>query len=317
MTDTNDDDRLERLIRDIEPGGRLLRTWRLKGGSSAEMTPFEIALPNGRTTKLILRRPNAGSAEPNPRAAADEYGLLIFLRSAGLPVPVPRHLDQSAELFATPYLIIEYLEGEPDYAPTDMADAVRQLAACLAQIHRIDGNNPALVFVSEHVMDFTNNFRNTGEHADKSPNLDKILKTLESTWPPPRPNRPALLHGDFWPGNILWQGGRLAAVIDWEDAERGEPLADLAISRLDLQTIYGAESMEVFTRHYQSLTAIDFTDLPYWDLHAALRAGPGLSEWGDGWAELGRDDITEQTMRAAHQAFTDQAMEALSDRQSK
>ena len=34
--------------------------------------------------------------------------------------------------------------------------------------------------------------------------------------PPVQVNRPVLLHGDFWPGNILWRDGRLVAVIDWE-----------------------------------------------------------------------------------------------------
>ena len=32
-----------------------------------------------------------------------------------------------------------------------------------------------------------------------------------------------LLHGDYWPGNVLWQQGRLAAVLDWEDAALGGP----------------------------------------------------------------------------------------------
>ena len=25
-----------------------------------------------------------------------------------------------------------------------------------------------------------------------------------------------LLHGYLWPGNLLWQDGRLVAVVDWE-----------------------------------------------------------------------------------------------------
>ena len=31
--------------------------------------------------------------------------------------------------------------------------------------------------------------------------------------------RIALLHGDYWPGNVLWKNGALVGVIDWEDTQ--------------------------------------------------------------------------------------------------
>jgi aminoglycoside phosphotransferase (APT) family kinase protein len=33
---------------------------------------------------------------------------------------------------------------------------------------------------------------------------------------------------------VLWRDGRIVAVIDWEDAQVGDPLADLANTRLEL-----------------------------------------------------------------------------------
>ena len=64
-----------------------------------------------------------------------------------------------------------------------------------------------------------------------------------------------LLHGDFWPGNILWRYGQLVAVIDWEDAALGDPLADVANSRLEILWAFGIDAMQSFTHYYQSLTA--------------------------------------------------------------
>ena len=44
--------------------------------------------------------------------------------------------------------------------------------------------------------------------------------------------------------------GRLVGVIDWEDAALGDPLADLANSRLEILWAFGDEAMERFTREY-------------------------------------------------------------------
>jgi aminoglycoside phosphotransferase (APT) family kinase protein len=38
---------------------------------------------------------------------------------------------------------------------------------------------------------------------------------------------PVLVHGDFRFGNLIWDCGRLAAVIDWERASTGDPMQDL------------------------------------------------------------------------------------------
>jgi aminoglycoside phosphotransferase (APT) family kinase protein len=106
------------------------------------------------------------------------------------------------------------------------------------------------------------------------------------------------------------------AVIGWEDARLGDPLIDLAISRLDIAWIFGIDAMTAFTHHYQSTMAIDYTNLPYWDLCAALRlvrlAGSSLAEWAAFFAPFGRHDITEQTMRKDFKLFITQAFDKLS-----
>jgi aminoglycoside phosphotransferase (APT) family kinase protein len=87
-----------------------------------------------------------------------------------------------------------------------------------------------------------------------------------------RRNPPVLLHGHLWPGNVLWQDGRLVAVLDWEDAAIGDPLADVANARLELLWARGAEAKDEFTRWYRSLVpGVDVTDLPHWDRWAGLR----------------------------------------------
>ncbi|MCB9471990.1 MAG: hypothetical protein H6677_27190, partial [Candidatus Obscuribacterales bacterium] len=62
---------------------------------------------------------------------------------------------------------------------------------------------------------------------------------------------------------------------------------------------------------YRDGSSIDFTDLPYYDLMAALRPAFKMKEWASAWIDLGRDDITEDTMRSGHRRFVDAALAAI------
>ena len=44
----------------------------------------------------------------------------------------------------------------------------------------------------------------------------------------PKEREPCLVHGDYHYGNMLFAGSEVVAVLDWEIAELGQPLLDLA-----------------------------------------------------------------------------------------
>jgi hypothetical protein len=66
--------------------------------------------------------------------------------------------------------------------------------------------------------------------------------------------------------------------------------------------------MSAFTAEYGTSTHADLTDLPVWDLVAALRPAGRLSAWATSWAAFGRPDVTVSTMTAAHHWFVDRAL---------
>ncbi|MBC8065549.1 MAG: phosphotransferase, partial [Chlorobia bacterium] len=111
-----------------------------------------------------------------------------------------------------------------------------------------------------------------------------------------------------WPGNVLWKDGEIAGVIDWEEAQIGEPLADLAICRLDLWWILGEKASNEFTRFYHERNPIDLSDMPYWDLCASLRPMKGIEYWASSYPPLGRADVTESTMVRDHAEFVERAL---------
>jgi aminoglycoside phosphotransferase (APT) family kinase protein len=284
------DDTLEQLIQRFAPESRLLRAWPLKGGISAHMTAFEIERPDGRTEKLVVRRHGKLELARRPRSAANEFALLQILHAAGIAVPKPRHLERSGEIFAGPCVVLDYVEGQTELAPRDLDDYLARIAAWLAGIHAFDtGRVPFLRRAEASTIEI-----------DPSSLTGAAAATLRRMRPPAQVNRSVLLHGDFWPGNILWRDGRLVAVIDWEDASIGDPLLDLSVSRLELLWAFGVDAMRRFTELYGTLAAVDLGNLPCWDLYVAAGAADDLASWG-------LDAATERSMRENLSWFAERA----------
>lgn len=304
MSESPADTRLEHLVHKAAPHSKLLRAWQLKGGVSARITALEIVRPDGQAGKMVVRQYGDTDLQQNPHVAAHELKLLHLLQSVGCPAPKPYYVDQSGEIFTTPYIVTEYVEGQPEFAPANVSDLILQLAAQLYRIHRIDASHPDLSFLPLQEQVYGKRVTERPPKLDESLDEPRIRTALESVWPLRRQNPSVLLHGDYWPGNILWREGQLVAVIDWEDAHAGDPLADLANSRLEILWAYGLDAMNAFTRHYQSMATIDFTNLPYWDLCAALRPAFKIEDWAAA-------AVIEARMRERHKWFVTQAFEEL------
>jgi aminoglycoside phosphotransferase (APT) family kinase protein len=292
----------ERIARRVHPGARLAGAWRLEGGVSAEVTALAIELPGGREERVVVRRYGDGDLGVRPHVAGEELELLRRLRAGGLPVPAPCYADESGEVLATPYLVVGFIEGETVDAPSDVAAFVRQLAAVLARIHAVEPDAD-WSFLPTLEAEAARRLGERPARLDESLGEGRIRNALALVGPPPRRNRPGLLHGDFWPGNTLWRDGRLAGVLDWEDALFGDPLADLGNGRLEIAMFFGMDAAEEFTARYRLLApGLDYGGLPYWDLFAALRPAGRMSTWG-------LDEPTESRLRAGHRAFVDRALD--------
>jgi aminoglycoside phosphotransferase (APT) family kinase protein len=296
-------DALQTWIEERHPGARLTRTWPLTGGVSAVMIGFEAADADERSWRYILRFPGKYDGQASAEGARKEYATLSWLAERGVAAPRPFLLDAEGARFGDPAIVLDFTEGAPDWDPRDPAAYAEAMADTLAQLHTLRG--------AEGIAELR---RRTPERilgwlrdATFELEADKLYaKRLEGI--PRQVNESVLLHGDYWPGNVLWRDGRLVAVIDWEEAGVGDPLADLAVTRLDMLWILDEAAMERFTAHYLSLTGIDATALPYWDLFAALRPGVWLAKWAEPWPHKGRPDVTVEAMAAKLKLFAANAM---------
>jgi Ser/Thr protein kinase RdoA (MazF antagonist) len=136
---------------------------------------------------------------------------------------------------------------------------------------------------------------------DETLQESRIRDTLATGWPPRSTNPDVVLHGDYWPGNALWLDGVVTSVVDWEDARIGDALADVANCRLELTMLVGSDAATGFTNAYSASADIDLSNLPWWDLRAALRVCGRLESFG-------LDPDTEVQVRRRHRAFVDDAM---------
>lgn len=264
------------ILARYDPALRLVAATPLEGGVSASVIRLDVQGPAGPRA-LVLRRHGAADLAWNPQVAAQEFALLRHLHAAGQPVPEPLFLDDAGDLLPTPYLLQSFVRGD-GCPPADPGPA---LAACLADIHALPTAD--IGFVGRRADQIARLLQEpTGQ-----PDSERLRTLLRARWPFGRGE--VLQHGDFWPGNVIWDAGHLMAVIDWEDAALGDPLGDLGHTRVELLWSHGPGSVAAFTDRYATLAGgLDDARLRLWDLMALLDKLPRIHRWGLPEAELAR-----------------------------
>jgi len=287
----------DQLVREFRPDLRLVRVWPMAGAVSFKVAGIEVEGAGGVRCTLVLRQYGAANLEAVPRIADNEYRLLKLLSAAGLPVPRPVLVDSC--------LLMEFIGGERVHKPADLSAFTRQLAAALAAVHDCCIARADVPFLPD-VGDYRLEELGTGQHIiDGVVPETAIRKVLQANWPPPQVSEPVVLHGDYWPGNVLWRDGRLV-VVDWEEAAFGDAIADLANIRLEIVWHFGTAAMNMLTGEYLARRpAAGTATLPVWDLRTALRA----CEFPLEKLPLPADEIA--SMRHAHRDFAVAAMSQL------
>ncbi len=259
------------IVTRLYPGATLDSAERLTGGVSADVHRLDVQLANGATKSVVLR---AHGASHSGHSAEFEYQLLKALHRAGVPVPEPLTVDVSGECLPDPFLIMTFVEGTTTI-PANHADRyIDTMASVLAKIHETPTPDlptlPARCDPLPEVFDFLPEDREWSS-------LREHLRSLTNT---AYADLPRLLHGDFWPENLLWRNDAVAAILDWEDAALGDPLSDVAACGVELRYKFGNEGMQRFTEAYARHNPIDPKRLAVWRVYVAAAAQKFMSAWG-------------------------------------
>ena len=284
-------------------GGRLQRHWTLHGGVSANVVALELALPDGAVRQVVVRQHGATDWKPGEsNVTANEYALLHGLADAGLPVPRPLMVDVSGEVLPRGFLVLPFVAHEPE-GPS-VALQVERMAGFLSRLHALEAASLDIASALPRRVDpVAGVLEYLPEGFDAARRLLSSGRAL-----PALPEPQVLLHGDFWPGNILWRDQRIAAVIDWEDAAIGDPLADVAGCRVELLWHAGEDARNAFTGHYRRASGqvLDQARLAAWELYVASSGLAYMDRWG-------LEEAIETRMRQRTQQCLESAIRRLLD----
>jgi aminoglycoside phosphotransferase (APT) family kinase protein len=209
-------------------------------GHSGLSVAFEVTAPGRPVEPLVIRLAPRPAPVRGTHDMVRQALLMRALRRRGLPVPPVRLEGQGPPWFPVPFHITLRVPGrifqdwDPDPSfPGDrqgVAALYRQAAELLARLHKVPPS--ALPISGEAARSPAGEVRHWWEVADRAGTgthgqaLAALRDALLGT--APADVAPGLVHGDFRGGNLLFDGGRLTAALDWEAAVIGPRLLDLA-----------------------------------------------------------------------------------------
>jgi len=183
------------------------------------------------TEDYVLRLP-----PPNARIAgtADvmrQGRIMAALHDAGLPTPAVPIICSDPIVDGRPFVLMERVDGlriEPTARlekPIDIAaaaiDVLKRLQALPLDRTGIGDEEP--VGLQVEMMRWAMLMQRAPEElTTRAGELGGLLAAQV-----PVGRGPTLVHGDYHYGNMLFRGHELAAILDWEIAEIGQPLLDL------------------------------------------------------------------------------------------
>ena len=187
----------------------------------------------------VLRRKPFGELLPSAHAVDREYRLLSALHPLGFPVPRPFALCSDPEIIGAIFYVMALVDGRtypngalPEFDPATRRLMYEQMVDTLADLHNIDPAAAGLGdfgkpgnYFERQVARWTRQYRDS--QTDELPEMERLIEWLPATLPDQ--SRTSIVHGDYRIDNVIYgETGSLTAVLDWELATLGDPVADFS-----------------------------------------------------------------------------------------
>ena len=287
----------------LSPGSSIQAITLLCGSFSNSTYLVDTQDAHQASFPFVIRRYAPFGDYDRGEKARREYSTLALLGAHHIPAPLPLYLDAQGALLGMPGIVVSYVAGKHLVSPPDPLRWAGSLARTLAHIHAVpchapaecllDGNSEALWFAGAELAE------PLLSHED-GPLLWHLIRELR---PQLRPVPSRLAHVDYWPGNLLWQGDEISAVLDWEEAACGDPGYDVAYAEMHLHLLGLETAAEEFLQVYEREAGRRIENLGFWGLAAAVRPLPDPTRLLPQYSALGMPPCAPQVLHRRFRQF--------------
>ncbi|WP_370068311.1 phosphotransferase family protein [Streptacidiphilus sp. MAP5-3] len=254
-------------------------------------------LTDGKT-RWVLRRPPLGHVLATAHDMSREHRVIAALADTAVPVPGVHLLCEDPEVIGAPFYLMDEVQGTVYRTAEDAAGLSRERARALsfrlvdvlAGLHAVDPASVGLGdfgrpegYLLRQVARWHRQFE--GSRSREIPGMEELQQRLNEGVPTSQ--RAVIVHGDYRLDNtIAAADDTIAAVLDWEMATLGDPLADVGLMKVywDIagtmpgNPVAGAVSpelgfpgMDELVERYAAATGLDLTPLPWYTAFAQYK----------------------------------------------
>ena len=273
-------------------------TWQRLTGGHSNLT-YLLTDADGR--EYVIRRPPLGELLPKAHDMHREFRIIEALHPAGIPTPRPVAYCDDRGVCERHFYVMSKVDGEALYTASQTAPRLDVAARrrvgesfieVLSALHSIDPGDVGLAglgrptgYVSRQLTTWYGSWVASAEAADyDDERVHRLHELLAADLPAEGPSR--VVHGDYGVHNVMVDDrGEVVAVLDWEIATLGDPLADFAYAlnawsetgdteaaRADAPTaLEGFATRDDLIGWYAARTGADLSKLPYYRSFNSLK----------------------------------------------
>src|SRR5690242_6323839 len=269
-----------------------------EGGISVEQFPSGHSnltyLLRAGEREYVLRRGPLGPVAPKAHDMAREYRVLQAVHPHFPEAPKPYILCQDQSVLGAVFFVMERRRGVilREKIPAEISPLANYphviseaVVQCMARLHAVDVVQTGLLslgkpegFLERQVQGWADRWNRA--KTEPVPQMDEVVRWLAERLPPSP--APTIVHNDFKLDNLMLRAespSEVEAVLDWEMATVGDPLADLGLTLCywcwasapslrshalpTLTAQPGWYTRDEFASRYSQLTGRDLTHLPW------------------------------------------------------
>lgn len=265
--------------------------WQQLEGGHSNLT-YLLVDHNGE--RAVIRRPPLGELLPKAHDMAREFSLISGLGSTAVPVPRAYGFCDDLSVTGALFYVMSEVPGQAMYTAEAVEEYLSMEARArvgpsfmetLAALHSIEPDDVGLGdlgrrdgYVQRQLRTWYGSWTASAEGAQyDDERIHRLHQAFNEGAPEQGPGR--IVHGDYGLHNcMLGPDGSVTAVLDWEIATLGDPLADFAyalngwgdpddevrISHESATQAPGFSRRQALADHYATITGADLSSLDFY-----------------------------------------------------